>query len=83
MVQMNTNKPENFYLKLVQQVDRAGTTPIPVYLHGAGTESASVRVYFAFLVEHEWTSLNRKRQVKFYKIQALYVSSSKNEPSEK
>lgn len=80
---MNTNKPENFYLKLVQQVDRAGTTPIPFYLHGAGTESASARVYFAFPVEHERTSLNRKRQVKFYKVQALYVSSSKNEPSEK
>lgn len=40
-------------------------------------------VYFAFPVEHEWTSLNQERQTKFYKIQALYVPSFRNKPSEK
>lgn len=46
-------------------------------------QTASTHVYFAFPDEHEWTSLNQERQMKVYKIQALYVPSFKNKPSEK
>lgn len=44
-------------------------------------QTSSTHVYFAFPVEHEllWT----ERQMKFYKIQALYVPSFRNKPSEK
>lgn len=84
MLQKNTNKPENFYLKLVQRGGWAdGTHPPSMYTELQLPQTASTQVHVAFPVGHEWASLNQERQMKFYKIQALYVPSFIKKSSEK
>lgn len=54
MLQKNTNKPENFYLKLVQRGGWAdGTHPPSMYTELQLPQTASTQVHVAFPVGHE------------------------------